>query len=496
MKQANKNIIRVLACVLVAIMLLGVASCGLTDISQYVRPNTDDVYGDSGLDGGTASGGGDGSTGTPGGSTPDNSGAGGNPGSDALYILDLSVVNGELIATMSDGTSKNLGAMTSGEAGDKIYNVTENNVTIQTNGTDATTASASKAILSAVGIECTFNYKSSGIFGGTTQGTAGGSGVIYRLNKAAGDAYIITNFHVVYDASSSNTNHIAGEIVVYMLGGSVEVNASYVGGSAKYDIAVLRVSGSEALRTSPAREVELSDSVVSAGMPVMAVGNANGGGISVTKGIVSVDSEHIAMQSLTNASATETTRVIRVDAPVNPGNSGGGLFDAEGRLVGIVNAKIVDEETEGMGYSIPLSIATTVADKAIEGDVDAYGNTRRVTVGVTVMTQSSSLVYDTETGVVHLREVIVVAPEGSKDANGQELDSITAGGLADRAGLQSGDIFVSVQVGSHSAKDITRQYHVIDEVLKAREGDTITFVMIRDGAERTFTIVVPDDFHR
>ena len=59
-------------------------------------------------------------------------------------------------------------------------------------------------------------------------------------------------------------------------------------------------------------------------------------------------------------------RVMRVDAPVNSGNSGGGLFDGQGKLIGIVNAKIVDEGVENIGYAIPSNVAVSIANNIID----------------------------------------------------------------------------------------------------------------------------------
>lgn len=151
----------------------------------------------------------------------------------------------------------------------------------------------------------------------TTYAIAQGSGVIYDLNRDAGNAIIITNYHVVYDYESDNgvadsidlylyggldgysvTRNYSGEVTAYSAGGS-SIHATFVGGASEYDIAVLEVQGSEVLRNSSAEEavVGSSDAVV-AGEKVFAVGNAEGEGISVTSGAISVDSEYITIQSI------------------------------------------------------------------------------------------------------------------------------------------------------------------------------------------------------
>lgn len=182
-------------------------------------------------------------------------------------------------------------------------------------------------------------------FGGTVTTTslvcAAGSGVIYDLNKEAGNAYVITNFHVIYDAESDNG--IADYIYLSLYGGITNINtstgentdglaipATYVGGAADYDIAVLKVQGSEILRESSAEEAEIGSSEeITTGEKVFAIGNPEGDGISVTEGVISVDSEYIQLESTINPGTAVSMRVMRTDAAINPGNSGGGLFDSQ-----------------------------------------------------------------------------------------------------------------------------------------------------------------------
>ena len=121
---------------------------------------------------------------------------------------------------------------------------------------------------------------------------AAGSGVIYQMNRAEGEAFIITNYHVVYDASSNTDNGISDDINVYLYGSEETgkaISATYVGGSLYYDIAVLHVSNSELLKASDSCEAEIRDSDnILVGDNAIAIGNAKGYGISASLGIVSV----------------------------------------------------------------------------------------------------------------------------------------------------------------------------------------------------------------
>lgn len=170
-----------------------------------------------------------------------------------------------------------------------------------------------KNALSVVSINCSFKknviVNGGGWWGGTTTQeklyTAAGSGVIIDLNKEAGNAYIVTNYHVIYDSESLTANKISDEIYLYTYGafngfskqtgkdeGGDGIKATYVGGAMDYDIALLKVEGSEILRGSEVTEAKIGDSQdVQVGENVFAIGNPDGAGISVTNGLISVDSE-------------------------------------------------------------------------------------------------------------------------------------------------------------------------------------------------------------
>ena len=96
------------------------------------------------------------------------------------------------------------------------------------------------------------------------------------------------------------------------------------------------------------------------GSSAIAIGNAQGLGISSTSGVVSVDSEYITMTAADGKTAV-AFRVMRVDTAINSGNSGGGMYDDNGNLIGIVNAKIVYDGVENIGYAIPSNGAVSVA---------------------------------------------------------------------------------------------------------------------------------------
>ncbi|MBQ7377831.1 MAG: trypsin-like peptidase domain-containing protein [Clostridia bacterium] len=365
---------------------------------------------------------------------------------------------GELVVTYKDGSTQTLGGAESGEGAAPSVNLT-------VNGTESDIANATtKGLQSAVTV--------------LVGGSISGSGVIYLMDKSAGDAFIITNYHVVYD---SYRGRVSNELSLYLYGAeyeSLEIPATYVGGSMYYDIAVLRIEDSERLRSSTAvATVELADSdLTSVGTEAIAVGNPRGLGLSATYGIVSVDSESITMKAA-DESTTVSLRVLRIDTAVNNGNSGGGLYDACGKLIGIVNAKISSTSVENIAYAIPSNVVRAVADNIID---HCYGTSlqtvQRPTLGISISLKDSSAVINTETGGLSIVETVIVSSDvTSGPAKGQ---------------LKRGDVLRSIKIGDGAARSITRSYHAVDAMLDARVGDTVEITVLRgnDSVTASFTV--------
>ena len=404
--------------------------------------------------------------------------------------------NGELVLAYSDGNEQNLGVVvgkdgmngSDGKNGADGADGADGSLNITMNGSSIPSAS-SKGLRSAVSIVCNFQatVQQGGWWPGygsttTEDYSSEGSGVIYKIDQAEGDAFIITNYHVVYDASSNTENGISKDISVYLYGSEIEekaIKATYVGGSLYYDIAVLRVEDSEILKASCAcaADVACSDKIV-VGDSAIALGNAQGLGISSTSGVVSVDSEHITMTAADGR--TEVSfRVMRVDTAINSGNSGGGLYDDEGNLIGIVNAKIIYDGVENIGYAIPSNVAVSIAENIIDY---CYGTeterVQRALLGITVSTSDSKAVYNSTTGLVTIEENVSVY-------------EVSSGSLADGI-LQAEDVLVSATVNGITTK-ITRQYHIIDMMLDVRAGDVVTLKILREGSEEIVSITITEE---
>ena len=269
-----------------------------------------------------------------------------------------------------------------------------------------------------------------------------GSGVII-----SSDGYILTCAHVVSGASN---------ITVSI--GDKDYPATLVGEDTTSDIAVVKV---DATGLTPAT-VGDSDNL-KVGESVMAVGNPLGElGGTVTSGIVSALNRSVSIQG---SSSVNTMSLIQMDASVSPGNSGGGLFNMNGELVGIVNAKSSDSDAEGLGFAIPVNDAVKVAQELLE---NGYV-TGRPYLGI-----SYYAVTDAQT-----------AAQLGVNAYGVYIVEVVKGGPADKAGLQAGDRIVSMdgsEVATQSDLGTLMQDH--------KAGDTIEITVARGGQMQTVTVTL------
>ena len=241
-----------------------------------------------------------------------------------------------------------------------------------------------------------------------------GSGVIYWLDKEAGDAYIVTNYHVVatylstgfgpWGTHTSTTDWSSIYLTTYS-GQTIrsEDVTLIAGDNTNTDLAVLKVTGSDELRESDAVAATMAEASV--GETVYAIGNANGEGTSVTKGVVSVLSEEITVTAADNYSSV-TFNALRTDAAVNQGNSGGGLFNARGELVGIVSARQLTSSTgvdiDGFGFAIPATDVNTCLEEfgcetiASAEDADSYSMSSAAGVSAAAAATGSVVAIETD----------------------------------------------------------------------------------------------------
>ena len=269
-----------------------------------------------------------------------------------------------------------------------------------------------------------------------------GSGVII-----SSDGYILTCAHVV-DGASNITVTINDK----------DYTATLVGEDTTSDIAVIKI---DANGLTPAT-VGDSDSL-KVGQNVMAVGNPLGElGGTVTGGMISALNRSVTIQG---TNSTNTMSLIQMDASVSPGNSGGGLFNMNGELVGIVNAKSSSSDAEGLGFAIPINDAIKVAQELLE---NGYV-TGRPYLGITYLA-----VTDAQT-----------AQQLGVNAYGVYIVDVTKGGPADQAGLKAGDRIVSVDGSEIAAKDDLGTL-----MQKHTAGDTLAITVARDGQMQTVNVTL------
>ena len=269
-----------------------------------------------------------------------------------------------------------------------------------------------------------------------------GSGVII-----SSDGYILTCAHVV-DGASTITVTI----------GDKDYTATLVGEDTTSDIAVIKI---DADGLTPAT-VGNSDSL-KVGQSVMAVGNPLGElGGTVTGGMISALNRSVTIQG---SSSVNTMSLIQMDASVSPGNSGGGLFNMNGELVGIVNAKSSSSDAEGLGFAIPINDAIKVAQELLE---NGYV-TGRPYLGITYLA-----VTDAQT-----------ASQLGVNAYGVYVVEVVKGGPAEKAGLQAGDRIVSVDGTEIASKDDLGTL-----MQKHAAGDTLSITSAREGQMQTVNVTL------
>ncbi|MBR2454319.1 MAG: trypsin-like peptidase domain-containing protein, partial [Clostridia bacterium] len=191
---------------------------------------------------------------------------------------------------------------------------------------DAFKRAVNRGLLSSVFITTYSEYGTEDITSSKRKGV--GSGFFYSIDRENGSAYIVTNYHVVYDGEARFP--IAREMYVSFYGleeNQYAVPAVYIGGSATFDIAVLRIENCELLKTGPWQTAPVrSSSDIMLGETVFTVGNAKMLGISTAVGTVTQESLDKQIPRADGKGEVDM-RLFRIDAPINHGNSGGAVFD-------------------------------------------------------------------------------------------------------------------------------------------------------------------------
>ena len=353
------------------------------------------------------------------------------------------------------------------------------------NGSKQPMNAVGNALLSSLSVYCEFTTET--IVGSSTtldtQLTTG-SAVIYKVEEDY--TYLATNYHVVYLRGSiekiSTTIHAylyGRESAPYStnLGYAYDNDAilcEYVGGSIDYDVAILKVS-TKTLRefNDKAKAVDLANGY-DVGEDIFAIGNTGGKGIGVTGGIISVDRETIRLSI--DGTVREYSS-LRTDANISHGNSGGGLFNKEGKLVGLNHAG--DPEHEFMNNAIPVQLLSSVADGILSYSKNepTLKGTKKLGLGIVVKSNNSRFVYNETENCAMIKEDLSV-------------HTVTAGSIGSALGLRIGDILLEFIINDEIYK-LNRAFNIGDLLLKVKAGDKIAFRIARGDAEgRTYNYTI------
>ncbi|ACY17280.1 DegQ family serine endoprotease [Haliangium ochraceum] len=312
---------------------------------------------------------------------------------------------------------------------------------------------AEAAVPSVVNIAATRKVR-----GGTTQhpmfreffgGRGGGGGERLQQGQGSGvvvtrDGVILTNNHVVEEAS---------EISVTLSDGR-EFAAELVGTDPQTDLAVVRMSGEVPSDLKPLRFGDSASARL--GEVVMAIGNPFGVGQTVTMGIVSATGR-------SSVGIADYEDFIQTDAAINPGNSGGALVNMRGELIG-VNTAILSRTggNQGIGFAIPAHMARPIMESLLSD-----GKVTRGWLGVAIQTLdrdlSTAMKLDADKGVL--------------------VSDVSAGSPAAKAGLQRGDVIVSVDGNS-----VADSSNLRNRIAARKPGTTVQLDVLRDGKNQRVAV--------
>ena len=282
-----------------------------------------------------------------------------------------------------------------------------------------------------------------------------GSGVVYK--KVGDSIYILTNAHVVGDKDKQK--------VTYNNNKSVE--GKVIGKDKWSDIAVVKAK----LTDDSMKPITLGDSNnLVLGQSILVVGNPLGVDFkgSVSKGIISGLERHVPVDIVKDDSYDVLMKAFQIDAPVNPGNSGGAVIDKDGRLIGIVSLKIDMENVEGMAFAIPINDIRKIAQQLEDKGKVQYPNTG---INIKNVADISS----------EEREETKLPPSIN---NGVLINDVKENSLGEKSGLKKDDVIV--ELDGKTVEDNLRYRQII---FSHRDDlKTLTAKIYRNGTEKNIKI--------
>ena len=267
-----------------------------------------------------------------------------------------------------------------------------------------------------------------------------GSGIIYSK-----DGYIITNYHVIEDATS----------VMITLSDGTEYDARIIGSDSSSDLAVLKVEAEKL----PAADFGDS-SALQIGELVVAIGNPLGYENTVTDGIVSGLNRQLT-------DYIDSATLIQTNATINSGNSGGALVNSRGEVVGINSAKLVASNAEGMGFALSINEVKPIVEEII-----SKGHVSRPYLGVSINSQ-----YQVDEDTAERYEIPM----------GIQIAEVMQGGPAQKAGLQAGDIIYKVN------DTLIQSFDDLSDIIdNCKVGDQLRILANRNGEKVAVTVTLTE----
>ena len=326
------------------------------------------------------------------------------------------------------------------------------------NGMDVSTI-AENVMPSVVAINISAIVEQQGMFGYTQQYEAEGSGSGIIIGENDSELLMVTNNHVVSDATTVNVTFADGE--------SYEAQVKSTDSDTDLAIVVVKLSDIKESTMNQIKIATIGDSdSLKVGEQVVAIGNALGYGQSVTTGIVSA-------KDRTNS--TNTTPLIQTDAAINPGNSGGALLNMKGEVIGINSSKYSDTTVEGMGYAIPITAVQDRLDDLMNRQTrEKVDESEKGYRGISCATVSSDV-----SEAYGIPEGVLVTDVASKSA-------------AEKAGIKANYVITKIDGQSiSSAEELTEKlnYYAVGETVP------ITYEYLKDDAyvEKTVDVTLMEN---
>ncbi len=326
------------------------------------------------------------------------------------------------------------------------------------NGMDVSTI-AENVMPSVVAINISAIVEQQGMFGYTQQYEAEGSGSGIIIGENDSELLMVTNNHVVSDATTVNVTFADGE--------SYEAQVKSTDSDTDLAIVVVKLSDIKESTMNQIKIATIGDSdSLKVGEQVVAIGNALGYGQSVTTGIVSA-------KDRTNS--TNTTPLIQTDAAINPGNSGGALLNMKGEVIGINSSKYSDTTVEGMGYAIPITAVQDRLDDLMNRQTrEKVDESEKGYLGISCATVSSDV-----SEAYGIPEGVLVTDVASK-------------GAAEKAGIKANYVITKIDGQSiSSAEELTEKlnYYAVGETVP------ITYEYLKDDAyvEKTVDVTLMEN---